>query len=218
MNWENKLNLLFIITSDLNAIHSQKIIHRDLHSGNILQDNLHSAYIVDLGLSIQYLKQDRQIYGVLPYVDPKVLMGSQYTLASDVYSFGMIMWEILYGKSVSYNCDLSDNNFQIKVCYENLRPLVNDEAPRCYVDLMKRCWDQDPENRPTAQELCDIFREWQYDEKILSELNEYKVILENVGNSYIDIYGGASKIIPQTNSISISDSGLLDLDLLDLEI
>ena len=48
MNWKDKLTLLHCITSDLQMIHSQGIIHRDLHSGNILQDNLHSAYIADL--------------------------------------------------------------------------------------------------------------------------------------------------------------------------
>ena len=52
LEWKKKLNLLLCIASDLQIIHSQNLIHRDLHSGNILQDNLYSAYIADLGLSI----------------------------------------------------------------------------------------------------------------------------------------------------------------------
>ncbi|RIB00086.1 kinase-like domain-containing protein [Gigaspora rosea] len=99
VNWMDKLTLLHCITSDLQMIHSQGLIHRDLHSGNILQDNLHSAYISDLELSIttnfRTLNMERRgVYGILPYIAPEVLDGEQYTTASDIYSFGIIMWEI----------------------------------------------------------------------------------------------------------------------------
>ena len=101
--WEKKLNLLLCIASDLHIIHSQGLIHRDLHSGNILQDNLYSAYIADLGLSISAniaLKKEesRGVYGVLPYIAPEVLYGNPYTIESDIYSLGIIMWEVEYNK------------------------------------------------------------------------------------------------------------------------
>ncbi|CAG8593010.1 12576_t:CDS:2, partial [Ambispora leptoticha] len=69
MRWKDKLKLLYCITSDLVAIHSQGLEHRDLHSGNILQDNLCSAYIADLGLSKTSKK-----FGVEHYIAPEVLM------------------------------------------------------------------------------------------------------------------------------------------------
>ena len=47
MNWNDKLNLLQCIASDLQIVHSYDLIHRDLHSGNILLNNLKSAYIAD---------------------------------------------------------------------------------------------------------------------------------------------------------------------------
>ena len=76
MKWKDKLTLLHCIASDLQIIHSQELIHRDLHSGNILQDHLHSAYIADLGLSISaniaLNSEGRGIYGMLPYVAPEV--------------------------------------------------------------------------------------------------------------------------------------------------
>ncbi|RIB16479.1 kinase-like domain-containing protein [Gigaspora rosea] len=93
MNWIDKLTLLHCITSDLQMIHSQGLIHRDLHS--------------DLGLSITITKklnaERRGVYGILPYIAPEVLDGEQYTTASDIYSFGIIMCEILYGKSDYFN-------------------------------------------------------------------------------------------------------------------
>ncbi|CAG8625008.1 11424_t:CDS:2, partial [Ambispora leptoticha] len=82
MKWKDKLNLLNCIVSDLEAIHSEELSHRDLHSKNILQDDLRSAYIADLGLSASAsIKQEDQIYGIIPYVAPEVLQGKPFTQA-----------------------------------------------------------------------------------------------------------------------------------------
>ncbi|RIB01356.1 kinase-like domain-containing protein [Gigaspora rosea] len=182
MNWMDKLTLLHCITSDLQMIHSQGLIHRDLHSGNILQDNLHSAYVADLGLSITTTKplnaERRGIYGILPYIAPEVLDGNQYTTASDIYSFGIIMWEILYGKSVNYNQGFGIQ-LQIKICRENLRPRIIEDTPQCYINLMKKCWEKEPIKRPSAQKIIEILTEWQNDKNILLELTKSDEILKN---------------------------------------
>ncbi|RIB12255.1 kinase-like domain-containing protein [Gigaspora rosea] len=75
MEWKHRLTLLHSIASDLQIIHSQGLIHRDLHSCNILQDDLKSAYITDLGLAISTNKAPEEkgngIYGILPYIAPE---------------------------------------------------------------------------------------------------------------------------------------------------
>ncbi|RIB09460.1 hypothetical protein C2G38_2108579, partial [Gigaspora rosea] len=91
------------------------------------------------------------------------------------------MWEILYGKSVieailhgkyvSFKEENSELPFELQVYY-GLRPHISENAARCYADLMKKCWHTEPEKRPTAAEICDIFMEWLNSEKILSELYE----------------------------------------------
>src|SRR6185437_5575994 len=99
MKWKDKLNVLYSIASDLESIHSQELIHRDLHSGNILQDHLHSAYITDLGLSTSSsVNQKKEINGIMPYVAPEVLLDKPFTQAADIYGFGVIMSEISTGK------------------------------------------------------------------------------------------------------------------------
>ena len=143
MEWKKKLNLILCIASDLQIIHSQNLIHRDLHSGNILQDNLYSAYIADLGLSISAniaLKKGG-VYGILPYIAPEVLGGNQYTIESDIYSLGIIMWEIFTGKAVPFN-DVSREQFQFQVCLCSRRPSIIEGTPQCYADLIKGCWDK----------------------------------------------------------------------------
>ncbi|RIB17415.1 kinase-like domain-containing protein, partial [Gigaspora rosea] len=171
MAWKNKLKLLLSISYDLKAIHSQDIVHRDLHSDNILQDDLHIAYIADLGLSIHYMKPDGEIYGVIPFVAPEVLEEKPYTTASDIYSFGIIMWEILYGVS-STSCFNQNQIFDIVT---GSRPPVNKTDSNRYVDLMKKCWHQDPSIRPTADCLCEIFKLWRDNEQFISELNKFKL-------------------------------------------
>src|SRR5277367_261644 len=104
--WKMKLNLLCCIASNLQIIYSQNLIHQDLHSGNILQDNLYSAYIADLGLSISAniaLKTESdKVCGILPYIAPEVLYGNPYTVESDIYSFGIIMWGNCFRKSRTF--------------------------------------------------------------------------------------------------------------------
>ncbi|RIB25716.1 kinase-like domain-containing protein [Gigaspora rosea] len=198
--WKDRITLLHCIVSDLEIIHSRGFIHRDLHSGNILLNNLHSAYIADLGYltSINTTKNlEKGIYGVLPYIAPEVLNGNQYTTASDVYSFGMIMWEILYGRSVSYNQKLTKLQLQFQIC-DGLRPFNNKKAPRSYVNLMKECWNKETEKRPSVKKLCEVLKKWQEDEDILLEFNESETTLDIVEESYMDIFSGGSKFIPYT--------------------
>ncbi|GES87650.1 kinase-like domain-containing protein [Rhizophagus clarus] len=84
--WDRKLAYLSNIAMDLKNLHSLGFIHKDFHSGNILG----GLYISDFGLSgpSNEQKSDNKIFGVLPYIAPKVLNGEPYTLPSDIYSFG----------------------------------------------------------------------------------------------------------------------------------
>ncbi|CAG8597757.1 12331_t:CDS:2, partial [Ambispora leptoticha] len=191
MEWRNKLTLLHCIASDLQLIHSQELIHRDLHS--------------DLGLAMSTciaLKSERLgVYGILPYIAPEVLDKRQYTTASDIYSLGIIMWEILYGNSASYNQEF-EIQLQIEICHNDLRPVVIENTPQCYVNLMKKCWERDPINRPSAIEICKVLVEWQNDENILLELNKSDEILKNINNTHIQSYPDdtyKSEIIKSTN-------------------
>ncbi|RIB11999.1 kinase-like domain-containing protein, partial [Gigaspora rosea] len=193
MDWRDKLNLLQCIAYDLLIIHSQDLIHRDLHSGNILLNSLKSAYIADLGLSITANIASKSnldgIYGILPYIAPEVLNKHPYTKESDIYSFGIIMWEILYGKPVRFNQNsksLSELQFQIQVC-NGSRPHIYEYTAICYADLMKKCWNMNPKMRPTAKEIYYIFVEWQNNEIILSELSEADNKLQNIKNEDMQI-------------------------------
>ncbi|POG72942.1 kinase-like domain-containing protein [Rhizophagus irregularis DAOM 181602=DAOM 197198] len=99
------------------------------------------------------------VYGVMPYVAPEVLRGNSYTQAADIYSFGMIMYFIATGRQPFSN-HAHDEVLALDIC-NGIRPDINDqEAPKCYIDLMKWCWNSNPDNRPNVAEvhkLVDIF-------------------------------------------------------------
>jgi serine/threonine protein kinase len=78
---------------------------------------------------------------------PEVIRGFKYTEKADVFSFGVIMWELATRKPPYYGID--GQVVSQKVVREGLRPKISDrEAPGAFLDLMKRAWDDNPERRP----------------------------------------------------------------------
>ncbi|GES99793.1 kinase-like domain-containing protein [Rhizophagus clarus] len=158
--WQDKLQLLEKIILGLKVIHESNLIHRDFHDGNILMSDDHNeVFIIDLGLCkpIDDL-QDDEIYGVLPYMAPEILRKNPYTPASDIYSFAMIMWEFTSGIP-PFNHKAHDHDLILDICNGN-RPEIIKNTPKCYIDLMEKCWDPNPLNRPTIIILENIISEW----------------------------------------------------------
>ena len=146
------------IIGELDKIHQLKLVHRDFHDGNILNH----TYISDLGLcrpveSFQSSKKN-EIYGILPFVAPEVLRGGPYTPASDIYSFSMIMWEFTSG-IMPFNDRVFDFQLSLSICTGE-RPEIIENTPQCYIDLMKECWDTDPDKRPNASKVKNIIKNW----------------------------------------------------------
>jgi serine/threonine protein kinase len=79
------------------------------------------------------------------------LQGKKYTKASDIYSIGIIMWELMTGRKPSWDRN-HDTEFIIEIC-NGLRPPIVTNTPKGYIKLMQSCWHSDPNKRPTAAEL-----------------------------------------------------------------
>ncbi|RHZ88671.1 hypothetical protein Glove_21g215 [Diversispora epigaea] len=142
--------------------HKLDIVHQDFHPGNILASDFkdYSIFISDFGLSKLIgvnpnNPEKRNIFGVLPYIAPEVLSGEEeYTKAADVYSFGIIAYEMVTGfppyPDISHDYDLA-----MKIC-NGLRPKIPFHTPKLITRMIMRCWDARVTNRPTFKEL---FRE-----------------------------------------------------------
>ncbi|CAB5361048.1 unnamed protein product [Rhizophagus irregularis] len=98
------------------------------------------------------IKNESKIYGVIPYVAPEVLKGKPYTQAADICSLGMIMYFIATGKQPFANC-AHDEFLVLNIC-NGIRSEINEsEIPKIYIDIMKKCWDSNPNNRPSVIDL-----------------------------------------------------------------
>ncbi|GBC21713.2 kinase-like domain-containing protein [Rhizophagus irregularis DAOM 181602=DAOM 197198] len=155
ITWNNKLNILLELSEGLDYIHKNEFIHRDFHSGNILlsgYSNLWRAFnillsdidilqhnwkIGDLGLSqsVDNKSTNNEVYGVIPYIAPEIFKGSKFSKEADIYSFGMVMWELTTGCK-----PFADVKHDIHLVYKILdgeRPKITEDTPEFYANLMK---------------------------------------------------------------------------------
>ncbi|RHZ84419.1 hypothetical protein Glove_82g85 [Diversispora epigaea] len=155
LTWLQKYKIIHYITISLDKIHKENIVHRDLHSGNILY-NAYTWVISDLGLSGPVDKPLNSIYGNLPYIAPEVLCGQMYTTKSDIYSLGILMWEIATSET-PFGEREHDLDLQFAII-NGYRPKIYEDIPQEFVSLMKRCWDANPDNRPDANTIHERIR------------------------------------------------------------
>ena len=203
--WMDKIVLLSDSARDLKNLHQLGYFHKDFHSGNILQikydETLSTSYISDFGLSgpSNEQKSDNKICGVLPYIAPEVLNGEPYTLSSDIYSFGVVMAELSSGKP-PFHKRKHDISLTIEIC-NGLRPEFGKGTPEVYKKLAHRCMNADPNQRPTADELYDIFNFWNVsiinmDEKSYQEREKFGY----KGKEIVAIFEEADKEIPNIST------------------
>ncbi|RIA92660.1 kinase-like domain-containing protein [Glomus cerebriforme] len=140
------------------------MVHRDFHIGNILfkYSKFNNTCISDMGLCGEIRNIDEtNIYGVMPYVAPEVLRGKAYTKAADIYSFGMVMYFVATGKQ-PFADRAHDEVLALDIC-NGIKPEINElEVPKCYIDLMKKCWNSTPENRPNVTEIEEMIWLFRY--------------------------------------------------------
>ncbi|GET64127.1 kinase-like domain-containing protein [Rhizophagus irregularis DAOM 181602=DAOM 197198] len=196
---KQKLLILYDISKGLETIHNKKFMHRDFHSGNILCYSSSRYYgtsskykhddlrIGDLGLSqaVNNKSSNNEIYGVIPYIAPEIFKGSEFSKEADIYSFGMIMWELTTGCKPFDNVE-HDHSLIYKIL-DGERPKITEDTPECYANLMKSCWNPDPKKRPIIKEIRSTFSEWIFRIKnkaefIQAEENRKKLIeSKNIG-------------------------------------
>ncbi|RHZ82111.1 hypothetical protein Glove_114g165 [Diversispora epigaea] len=173
--WKERLWLLNSFIRGLKTIHSKGFIHRDLHPGNLMitetHENLKFIRLGDLGLCRPVNEiLSSGTYGVLPYIAPEVMNNNQYTQASDIYSVGIIMYVISTGK-IPFEGELYDPELAIAI-FNGYRPKINKGTPQCYVELMEKCWHNDPSERPSAEMIFNK------SEKFLSLIYEHVITTE----------------------------------------
>ncbi|GBB96881.1 hypothetical protein RclHR1_02860014 [Rhizophagus clarus] len=151
------------------------------------------SYIADLGLSAPKDKSNNDVYGVLPYVAPEVLRGDPYTVAADVYSFGIVMTEVSTGRPPfsDYSYDYS---LALKI-NKGFRPEFSEGTPECYVKLAMQCMDSDSSKRPRIKKIQAILFNWR---NIIQGIQGIQGVLSAIEVNIKKEFEISDKIIPTT--------------------
>jgi hypothetical protein len=118
-----------------------------------------SVYLINRLFNVLILSP---LHGII-YIVPKIFKGFTFSKESDINSFGMIMWGLTTGCKPFANVE-----HDIQLIYEildGLRPQITEDTPECYANLMKSCWDSDPQKRPSITEIRIILDSWAFEKK-----------------------------------------------------
>ncbi|RHZ79135.1 hypothetical protein Glove_151g121 [Diversispora epigaea] len=226
INWKNKLLDLYTISLRMKRIHELDIVHRNFHPGNILLSDFNDPMISGYGLSKlieanPHNPEKKNIVGVLPYIAPEVLNGDEeYTKAADVYSFGIVAYEIVTGippyPDIPHDLDLA---MKIR---NGLRPKIPFHTPKLVTRTIMRCWDARVTHRPTFEELVKEL--WKYfidyrdyleeeknkDSEIVIQIKKAEEFLANQESTTTTTTTTATPLNYQTHPQAIYTSRLLN--------
>ncbi|CAB4393621.1 unnamed protein product [Rhizophagus irregularis] len=160
LTWDNKFNLAFQLVYAVSCLHDEGIVHRDLHSNNVLVHQ-NTIKLADFGLSKRIEETSNsqsRTFGLIPYTDPKSFNRSTTELyllnkKSDVYSIGVLLWEISSGQPPFHGIPCDDG-----LALSILQGLRETSLPNTSIDYIKiytGCWNIEPDNRPTINQVVD---------------------------------------------------------------
>lgn len=185
---EEEFTLSYFISKGLDYLHSNQIVHGNLTSKNILIDkNSHPhldgfIYTRDIDSDDDTEKMDFVINYTAPEILKDITESGKFepTQKSDIYSFGMILYEILTGQTPFQEFD-SPDLLREKIIF-GLRP-PTDSIFDPFIPIIERCWDPDPDKRPTANEISSKIYEIAKSLSILRWYNSYGQDLKDISNT-----------------------------------
>ncbi|XP_041356075.1 tyrosine-protein kinase SRK2-like [Gigantopelta aegis] len=158
------INISGQISDGMTFLSSQSYVHRDLRAANILVGTDLNVKIADLGLAKLISEDEKQtLRGEMKFpikwTAPEAALKNEFSIKSDVWSFGVLMFEMITLGRVPYagmrNAEVIQN-----ICNGYRMPTPTDSATECqdwYYGTMLKCWNDNPEARPTFEHLYNKF-------------------------------------------------------------
>ncbi|POG65392.1 kinase-like domain-containing protein [Rhizophagus irregularis DAOM 181602=DAOM 197198] len=181
LEWMDKTQMALDIACGLKFLHFKEIIHRDLHSKNILVNN-GKLLIADFGLSKKFaearINSLANTRGMIEYTEPQCFKSLKYkkNKKSDIYSLGVLLWEISSGRPPFSDCERSLLRDHIK---DGNREEPTEDTPLKYQQLYQKCWESEPNSRPDIEEVYETISQLKTEDFSLlpspqSNINEIK--------------------------------------------
>ncbi|KAG0327742.1 hypothetical protein BG000_000812 [Podila horticola] len=160
LDWATRTRIANEIARGFEYMHSKEVIHRDLKSLNVLLTKHMEVKLCDFGLAAvrtaTVSRSSEAVRGTLRWMSPELLASKpKYTTKSDMYAFGMVMWELAANCTRPFR-DQPDNLVVMSLIIRGDREELPDDTPSDYRARVERCWHQDPDERPEASEILLI--------------------------------------------------------------
>jgi serine/threonine protein kinase len=157
LGWKQKLAMLRDAALGLAYLHSRGIVHRDIKSSNLLVEKNLTVKVGDFGFATA--KQDNGTQtrcGTPCWTAPEIISGTtaKYSEKADVYSFAIVMWEVLTRKAPYQDKNMMTVALNV---INGDRPPVPADCPKAFGDIMQRAWKAKPDRRPTMDDLLMYF-------------------------------------------------------------
>ncbi|GLT75297.1 hypothetical protein SLA2020_470310 [Shorea laevis] len=153
------LKVAIDVSKGMNYLHQNNIIHRDLKAANLLMDENEVVKVADFGVA--RVKAQSGVMtaetGTYRWMAPEVIEHKPYDHKADIFSFGILLWELLTGK-LPYEF-LTPLQAAVGVVQKGLRPTIPKNTTPKLAELLERCWRQDPTLRPDFSEIIEILQQ-----------------------------------------------------------
>lgn len=162
--WELRHSVAIDVCKAISYLHSLDMICRNLRSHSVLLDEHMNAKLCDIGLPKIRLNQPKFILGSVRWRPPESFKrGWSHVPSADIYSFGVILWEIA-SREIPFR-EADDDVVVVTWVRDGEKEKIPADCPPLYGDIIEKCWTSSPEKRPEAKDLLPLLEE----SKILSK-------------------------------------------------
>ncbi|KAJ0736218.1 putative protein kinase RLK-Pelle-CrRLK1L-1 family [Helianthus annuus] len=209
LTWEKRLDICIDVARALDFLHGgvgkqAKVIHRDIKTANILLNDEWKAKLADFGLSLvsPLVKETDYVIdhvcGTTGYLDPLYRKSGFLTIESDIYSFGVVLFEILCGRSTfeikkhegHYLPDFIEKSFKEgkhgEVVFKQIREQIVPKSLITFQEIAYKCLHLDREKRPTTKKVLMQLKKALVFQNMASTMNQFahlQIPLEDVAKA-----------------------------------
>lgn len=180
LNPTQKLIILYGIAAGIDHLHSHNIYNFGLDTSEIFLDENFNPKIG----CFEFFKDMKSLFKL--NLAPETFLNDEVTNKSNVFSFAIIMYEII---TMSLLDDIKNFSLFFKNIVKEKRPELSKDIPICYQNLIKKCWSQEPSQRPTFKEILALFETDKFVKNVDRELffKYVNSIKNSMGNNDLKI-------------------------------
>nr|CAD7595295.1 unnamed protein product [Timema genevievae] len=188
LNKDSLLSVALQISAGMCYLASQRFVHRDLACRNCLVGSGLTVKIADFGMSRDIYTCDYYKIGgsrLLPvrWMSPESVMYGRFTLESDVWSYGVVLWEIYsMGKQPYYG---HSNEEVVRLILQGIMLIPPDDCPTLICELMRSCWKTEPRDRIRFPEIYDKLCEARDESPVAETSDRIPALTNSQGSAFV---------------------------------